>query len=728
MNLSSFKVGFWQSRSGHSRLHLSLVTGCAVAVLCLSLTRESRAAEPLNSNSKGAAQTQAQTTMDKPQKIGAAVDPAMRAIFGVGTDQNYGLALKHLNRVIATDSKASREDQALAKAWLGILYYNGWGTKTDTIRALVLVSEALSQLTRSSDAGHSIAQMTLGRLYRNGLGVPEDLPLARDLLQRAASQGSAAANLYLGYMEQKGLGGDIDLKKAQNHYARSAAAGNSFGAYYLSLAYAEGWSGTVDSKSSKIWLDRAVKRKNPEALRAVENNAKPSPVANRSDQKPNDQKPNKSGEKIIEISPKKYANVNLNQSNDRAAATRTAAKTPAKTAAASTLVEPSKRKPITNAARKSFEVATAETIPEARPEARPTVKPLAAVTSASAVGASAVGASDVAMADAPAVRAQAAAGEDINSLIRRSDRGEVDAKLTLARAYLVGDRVQQDDRRAASLYNQLAEAGNAEAQNALGVLYGTGRGVELSYQLATGWYRQSAGQNYPPALFNLAVMVENGWGGETPPGQAGQYYLKSAELGYGQAQWLMSSAYATGKYVVADPAESAKWLRRAAESGVAQAQYQFGAERLAQAVSDAEEDNALAWIRRASLQGQAEARLEIQQRDLAARGSSLEQFRLGSRYYTGDRVPRKAGKAMTWWRQSAMNGSGSATVSLARLYASGEMGQADLYKSAACLFIAERLKVDDVKLKEYLLPRLSKSELEQAQVFADNWKIGVAVP
>ena len=331
-------------------------------------------------------------------------------------------------------------------------------------------------------------------------------------------------------------------------------------------------------------------------------------------------------------------------------------------------------------------------------------------------------------AESPSVATQAAVGEDLTSLIRRSDRGDADAKLILARAYLVGDGVLQDDRRAASLYGQLAEAGNAEAQNSLGVLYGTGRGVELNYELATGWYRQSAGQNYPPALFNLAVMVENGWGGETPANQAGVYYLRAAELGYGQAQWLLANAYATGKYSPADPAESAKWLRRAADSGVALAQYQMGAEQLARAVTDADEDQALAWIRRASLQGLAEAKAEIQQRDLAARGNSLEQFRLGTRYYTGDRVPRKAGRAMAWWRQSAMNGSGSATVSLARLHASGEMGEADLFKSAACLLVAERLKVEDAKLRDYLLPRLSKGEMEQAQTFADNWKIGIALP
>ena len=428
MNLSNSRVRFWQMVSVNSRLQSLVLASGAALVLCLSPSVDAQAAEKRPPNSKAeiqplpmaapiepvtAAKTDQHSVTDQKQKptavkVGAALDSAMKAIFGVGMDQNYGLGAQHLNHILAADSRASAEDQAIARAWLGLIYYNGWGGKVDTIRALVLISEALPQLTKSAEAGQSIAQMTLGRLYRNGQGVNEDLPRARELLQRAANQGSAAANFYLGYMDQKGMGGEVNLKRAQGYYALSAAAGNSFGAYYLSQAYAQGWGGQVDVKSAKIWLDRAVMRKNPEALRAVALNkqamvttaavkeAKPTakvqiqksasnPAKNSNGTEITAKKPPRQSrepvERIIEIGPKKYSNTGLTQAKERPSPTKASPLAGKATAVA--VAEPRVRKPISKAARKSFDMASAESSIEAGSAVKsaktPTSQPVKAV-------------------------------------------------------------------------------------------------------------------------------------------------------------------------------------------------------------------------------------------------------------------------------------------------------------------------------------------------------------
>ena len=655
------------------------------------------------------------STSQRPKvKVAAAVDSAMKSIFGVGTDQNYGLALKHLNSVIAPNSKASPEDRMLAKTWLGLIYYNGWGVKPNTVRGLVLISEALPRLIRSAEAGTPLAQMSLGRLYRNGQGVAQDFDKAREWLGRAAAQGSAAANLYLGYMDQKGMGGEVNLKQAMEKYQLSASAGNSFGAYYLSQAYGQGWDGTVDAQAAKLWLNRAMARRNPEALRAAG-----------------------ASERIIELA---------RTDHSPAGATATPALTPASRSSndgqGSVAVKQAPRKPLSLAARRSFDAATSPTpltaaaVPENPPAPENRATPPAPLASPPSTIAAAVQpvsqppttSQDELSKTAPSVAPQLLKSESIAGLIRKSDQGDRNASLQLAMAYQLGNGVQQDFRRAASLYSQLAEAGNPEAQNRLGVLYGTGQGVELNYQIATGWYRQASAQNHPAALYNLAVMIENGWGGETPAAMAGQYYSRAAELGYGQAQMVLAKGYATGKGFAPDPAEAAKWLRRAAETGLPDAQYQLGSDLRLRAVTEGEEEQAIGWIRRAALQGQAEATIEIRQRDAAARGDPTELFRLGARYYSGEGVVRNLGRAVSLWRKATVNGSNEAAIALARLYAAGEAGEVDAYRSAVSLFIAERLRGNDPELKQYLLPRLTKKESEKAQEFADGWKIGNPLP
>ncbi|MCX8501474.1 MAG: tetratricopeptide repeat protein [Alphaproteobacteria bacterium] len=679
-------------------------------------------------------------------KVAAAVDSAMKSIFGVGTDQNYGLALKHLNSVIAPNSKASPEDRTLAKTWLGLIYYNGWGVKPNTVRGLVLISEALPRLIRSAEAGTPLAQMSLGRLYRNGQGVAQDFDKAREWLGRAAAQGSAAANLYLGYMDQKGMGGEVNLKQAMEKYKLSASAGNSFGAYYLSQAYGQGWDGTVDAQAAKLWLNRAMARRNPEALRAAVG-SEPHPAVAMVENSPATKAEARAAgkgrsspaasERIIEL-----ARPNPSPAGEAAPPALTPAASSSNDGQGSAAVKQTPRKPLSLAARRSFDAATsptpltAATAPENRttppaPEARaapPASPPSTIAAAVQPVTQPPASSQDELSKTAPSVAPQLLKSESIAELIRKSDQGDRNAALQLAMAYQLGNGVQQDIRRAASLYRQLAEVGNPEAQNRLGVLYGTGQGVELNYQIATAWYRQASAQNHPAALYNLAVMIENGWGGETPAAMASQYYSRAAELGYGQAQMVLAKGYATGKGFAPDSAEAAKWLRRAADTGLPDAQYQLGSDLRLRAVSEAEEEQAIVWIRRAALQGHTEATVEIRQRDAAARGDPTELFRLGARYYSGEGVVRNLGRALSHWRKATVNGSSEAAIALARLYATGETGEVDVYRSAVSLFVAERLRGNDAELKQYLLPRLTKKESEKAQEFADGWKIGNSLP
>ena len=81
-----------------------------------------------------------------------------------------------------------------------------------------------------------------------------------------------------------------------------------------------------------------------------------------------------------------------------------------------------------------------------------------------------------------------------------------------AKKYHDGNGVQQDLKRAHTLYLKAAGMGNNDARINLGYLYFMGEGVEQSYLKARNWYLSAANNGSKDAQQNLAMIYQNGFG------------------------------------------------------------------------------------------------------------------------------------------------------------------------------------------------------------------------
>lgn len=95
----------------------------------------------------------------------------------------------------------------------------------------------------------------------------------------------------------------------------------------------------------------------------------------------------------------------------------------------------------------------------------------------------------------------------LTELVRLSQQDLPDfaAMTELAWLYETGLAVERDLNKAASLFEQAAEAGNPKAQYSLAVMYATGSGKGKDAELADYWLNESADNGYKPAIEKLNI-------------------------------------------------------------------------------------------------------------------------------------------------------------------------------------------------------------------------------
>ena len=158
----------------------------------------------------------------------------------------------------------------------------------------------------------------------------------------------------------------------------------------------------------------------------------------------------------------------------------------------------------------------------------------------------------------------AANAADIAALQERAQRGDVDAQIDLAEAYM-------DSGNAADAQNWMlraAEEGSARAENLLGILYST-RNDPCE---ALKWFKKAAAQNYAQGLCSLGVSYSQGLCVPKNAAEAAKLYRRAAEMGAVQAQTNLGILYLEGRGIKKDAAEAIKWFRRAAAQDDAVAQ------------------------------------------------------------------------------------------------------------------------------------------------------------
>lgn len=210
-------------------------------------------------------------------------------------------------------------------------------------------------------------------------------------------------------------------------------------------------------------------------------------------------------------------------------------------------------------------------------------------------------------------------------LEKAAKAGNVEAQLTVGNAYLRGDGVKQNTKKAVkwlfmaaqsgnsdavksmcTFYSkeleQIAAAGNANAQFALGNFYAEGNGVEQNIETAFNWYGDAAAQGYKeakpkvlgsynPGIVKLAkagdvdaasqvadfLFMGNG-GATKNESEAAPYYAiayKAGNKSAGTKLTTMYNAYLTGKGVPKNENLGYLYLANAAAAGIDEAKEKF---------------------------------------------------------------------------------------------------------------------------------------------------------
>ena len=114
-------------------------------------------------------------------------------------------------------------------------------------------TDAVSWLTRASDAGRTDAMRALSDLYRTGQGVSASTTESERLLTSASQSFDAEATKRLGDSSF-----ERDPKKALKHYESAAKAGHMEAAYIAGVMYAENFEIKPDSARSAALLRQAA--------------------------------------------------------------------------------------------------------------------------------------------------------------------------------------------------------------------------------------------------------------------------------------------------------------------------------------------------------------------------------------------------------------------------------------------------------------------------------------
>jgi uncharacterized protein len=98
--------------------------------------------------------------------------------------------IEQYQKALTWFEKAATAGNEKAQYYLGLMYYQGKGVKTD-------YNKAVEWFNKSATAGNEKAQYYLGVCYYYGKGVTKDLMVAKEWFTKAAGKGYIQAKHYL---------------------------------------------------------------------------------------------------------------------------------------------------------------------------------------------------------------------------------------------------------------------------------------------------------------------------------------------------------------------------------------------------------------------------------------------------------------------------------------------------------------------------------------------------
>ena len=155
-------------------------------------------------------------------------------------------------------------------------------------------------------------------------------------------------------------------------------------------------------------------------------------------------------------------------------------------------------------------------------------------------------------------------------------QGHVRAQVAIALAYLSGEGVHKDAKKAVQIFERVAGSGDSVAQYYLGEILDLGKEVPRNASKAIEWYQKAASQGHPEALLTLGKIYYTGRGVLKDTAVAASYYEKAALKEHPDAFYAIGYLYANGEGVPKDSVAAAKWLGKAASRDNPRAQAMLG--------------------------------------------------------------------------------------------------------------------------------------------------------
>lgn len=236
-------------------------------------------------------------------------------------------------------------------------------------------------------------------------------------------------------------------------------------------------------------------------------------------------------------------------------------------------------------------------------------------------------------------------------LEKAAKNGDVEAQFTVGNAYLTGDGVKQNLKKATQWLFMAAQAGQADAIKTLCTYYSDA-------------LEQVAAAGNADAQFALANFYETGNGVAQNQAKALELYGSAAAQGIAEAKPKVLGSYNAGIVTLANAGD--------ADAQFALANFYETGNGVAQ-----NNETAIKWYGKAAVQGIQEAKPKIlvvynEALDtLAAAGDADAQFALANFYAEGNGVAQNTAVALDWYGAAAAQGNAEAKQKVLGSYSSG---------------------------------------------------------
>lgn len=138
------------------------------------------------------------------------------------------------------------------------------------------------------------------------------------------------------------------------------------------------------------------------------------------------------------------------------------------------------------------------------------------------------------------------------------------------------EKADELEKRAFSLWNERASAGDARALFDIGVCYRRGEGVPQDDAKAVEYYTLAYEKGYGEAALNLGIMYSEGYGVKQDSSKAYEFYKAAAESGIADGFTLMGKQHYYGRGRDVNYEKAVELFLKAAEDEEGDALYHLG--------------------------------------------------------------------------------------------------------------------------------------------------------